>query len=230
MRRINRHYGEIICASVFAICIVILTFPSTRTLFIQSTDMHPYISGFIKFMGLATMGDLIGERILKGSWTVNASTVAKAMIWGILGMAIVLAFSVFNGGVISAQEMGKLPGEGSIFITAFLTSVTLNLIFAPVMFLFHKYMDTLIDTVAINGVNGVTIKGLTDKIDFNNMVSFLMLKTIPLFWIPCHTIVFMLPPEYRIIVSAFLSIALGILLAMNKKKDKESKLGDEINV
>lgn len=43
------------------------------------------------------------------------------------------------------------------------------------------------------------------------------LKTCPYFWIPAHTIVFLLPNQYRVLVSAFLSIALGLLLAIAKK-------------
>ncbi|MBG0194345.1 hypothetical protein I4O91_15035, partial [Clostridioides difficile] len=50
-------------------------------------------------------------------------------------------------------------------------------------------------------------------------LGFSVLKTIPFFWIPCHTIVFLFPAEYRVIASAFASIALGLILALaNKSK------------
>lgn len=37
------------------------------------------------------------------------------------------------------------------------------------------------------------------------------------FWIPAHTGTFMLPPQYRIITAALLSIALGTILGTAKK-------------
>ena len=47
-------------------------------------------------------------------------------------------------------------------------------------------------------------------------MSFTLLKTIPLFWIPAHTVTFMLPAEYQVIMAAALSIALGIMLSLKK--------------
>ena len=38
--------------------------------------------------------------------------------------------------------------------------------------------------------------------------------TIPLFWIPAQTITFLLPEDYRVLFAAFLSIVLGVLLAI----------------
>jgi hypothetical protein len=61
---------------------------------------------------------------------------------------------------------------------------------------------------------------VTSRIDWNGFVSFVVVKTIPFFWIPAHTITFLLPPEFRIIAAAFLSIALGIILSFAKKKSK----------
>jgi len=46
---------------------------------------------------------------------------------------------------------------------------------------------------------------------------FVLLKTIPLFWIPAHTAVFLLPAEFRVVAAAFLSVALGGILAFAKK-------------
>ena len=45
-----------------------------------------------------------------------------------------------------------------------------------------------------------------------------MVKTIPFFWVPAHTITFMLPPEYQIVMAAYLSVALGIILGIMPKK------------
>jgi prepilin signal peptidase PulO-like enzyme (type II secretory pathway) len=48
-----------------------------------------------------------------------------------------------------------------------------------------------------------------------------VLKTIPLFWIPVHTITFMLPPHYRVVIAAYLSIVLGVFLVYSNKKNQE---------
>ena len=45
-------------------------------------------------------------------------------------------------------------------------------------------------------------------------MTFVVGKTIPFFWIPAHTVTFLLPPEYRVFVAALLSIALGLILAL----------------
>lgn len=57
-----------------------------------------------------------------------------------------------------------------------------------------------------------------DRIDWKGFVTFVVCKTIPVFWIPAHTVTFMLAPEYRVMMAAMLSIALGGILAFAKKK------------
>jgi hypothetical protein len=44
--------------------------------------------------------------------------------------------------------------------------------------------------------------------------NFVIKKTIPFFWIPAQTLNFMLPEGYRILVAAFYSVILGILLSL----------------
>jgi len=87
------------------------------------------------------------------------------------------------------------------------------------MFLFHKFSDLYID-VKYRGMKKVTINDLVKEVDFNMLIGFSMLKTIPFFWIPCHTLVFLMPPQYRVVASAFLSIALGLMMAIAKKSKK----------
>jgi hypothetical protein len=57
------------------------------------------------------------------------------------------------------------------------------------------------------------------SIDWERMWGFVFSKTIPLFWIPAHTITFMLPAEWRMIFAAGLSVMLGLILgSVNRKK------------
>jgi hypothetical protein len=55
----------------------------------------------------------------------------------------------------------------------------------------------------------VEFKAVMGRIDWHGFVSFVVLRTIPLFWIPAHTMTFLLPPEFRVLMAAVLSIALG---------------------
>lgn len=211
--------GDYLWGGLLLLWAVVLVVPATREVFMAMTQAYPYISGFLKFFVLATMGDMLGARILHGQWQKTKGLIFKAIIWGIIGMMITLAFTLYSEGVLAAQDIGRLPFHGSKFGHAFLTSVMMNITFAPFMFLFHKFSDLYID-VKYRGMKKVTINDLVKEVDFNMLIGFSMLKTIPFFWIPCHTLVFLMPPQYRVVVSAFLSIALGLMMAIAKKSKK----------
>lgn len=211
--------GDYLWGGLLLLWAAVLVLPTTREVFMAMTQAYPYISGFFKFFVLATMGDMLGARILHGQWQKTKGLIFKAIIWGIIGMMITLAFTLYSEGVLAAQDIGRLPFHGSKFGHAFLTSVMMNITFAPFMFLFHKFSDLYID-VKYRGMKKVTINDLVKEIDFNMLIGFSMLKTIPFFWIPCHTLVFLMPPQYRVVASAFLSIALGLMMAIAKKSKK----------
>jgi hypothetical protein len=210
--------GDFLWASVLLIWILILIVPATRTTFIEVTEAHPYMGGFFKFFILASMGDWLGVRILKGEWIIPKGFILKAVVWGILGMMITLVFTVFTAGAGAAQTAGKLPFEGSKLAQAFFGSTIMNLTFGPMMYIYHKFGDLIIDVSYEKKGNKITVKDLVDRVDWYTIVSFSWLKTCIFIWIPCHTIVFLLPAEYRVLASAFLSILLGIIIAISKKK------------
>jgi hypothetical protein len=97
----------------------------------------------------------------------------------------------------------------------------MNLTFAPTMMLTHRMTDTWLDLRYEGKYAGVA--DVVACIDWNGFVSFVLLKTIPLFWIPAHTVTFLLPPEYRVMMAAMLSIALGAILAFAKKKSRPAQ-------
>lgn len=197
--------------------ILIMVLPATHEIFVALTTKHAYIGGFVKFSILSTMGELLAIRITMGDWKIPRGVIYRALIWGFLGMIIVLMFALFTTGVQGNIVKGMLPGGESKFIFAFLVSTIMNLTFAPTMMAFHRITDTFID-LKYEKKGKVTLNDVVSKVDWNGFVSFVILKTIPLFWIPAHTITFLLPPEYRILVAASLSIALGGILAFSKKK------------
>lgn len=211
--------GDFLWGFALLIWIVILAVPSTRIAFLGVTEAHPYLGGFFKFCILATMGDWLGVRILKGEWIIPKGFIFKAIVWGVLGMMITLLFTVFPSGAAVAQSSGRLPFAGSKFATAFFGSAIMNLTFGPMMYIYHKFGDLFIDLKYEKSGGKVTVKNLVDRVDWYTMVSFSWLKTCIFIWIPCHTLVLLLPPQYRVLASAFLSILLGILVALSKKKN-----------
>jgi hypothetical protein len=135
------------------------------------------------------------------------------IVWGILGIFIYFAFAIFSNGVTNL-----FPIENSSLVTAFLISLFMNIIFAPVMMLTHHLTDMHIS----KGSGKFNIKTFSPLIllksaDWDKMWSFVFKKTIPYFWIPAHTITFLLPSQFRTIFAALLSIALGLLLTLSKK-------------
>ena len=193
---------------------------------------HPMIMTFLKFGILATLGEMLGCRISTGNYTAPAFGVLPRMVvWGLLGMVISMAMSVFAVGIpafIASMGGGsfvaEFAGEGVTFgkfIVALSISVMMNTFFAPVFMTFHKITDAHI------AEHGGSLKALITPIpmrrhmvnlNWDRQWSFIFKKTIPLFWYPAHTITFMLPGEYRVLFAALLGVALGVILAIGLKK------------
>ncbi|BEP30050.1 hypothetical protein [Helicovermis profundi] len=207
--------GDFIWVGSLIAIILLLVVPSTHKVFISATASHPYFVGFLKFAILATMGELLAGRIVGGNYKKHNGLIAKACVWGFLGIVITLIFNIYAAGVIAAQGKGLLL-SGAPILFAFFTSAIMNLSFAPTMMAFHRFTDTFID-MKYEGKNP-NISSVAKTIDWDSFVSFVIVKTIPLFWIPAHTITFLLPAEYRVLAAAFLSIALGAILAFAKRK------------
>ena len=214
--------GDITWSLLLFSIVLFLAVPNTRGLFEVATNSHPYLMGFIKFAILATMGEFLTSRIVNKKWEVPAGVYHRIFIWGILGIVIVLVFDLFNSGVERLLTKNMLPGSSSGFALAFFTSFLMNMIFAPTMMAFHSITDAYIDLKFEEKKQKVNLKKVVEKVSWSHFVSFVVLKTIPLFWIPAHTIVFLLPQEYRIITAAFLSMALGAILAFASKKGRIS--------
>jgi len=210
--------GDFIWILVLAVIAAGLVAPATHRAFVAGTAAHPFLIGFAKFCVLATLGELLALRIVGGAWKAPAGILQRALIWGLLGMAIVLVFEVYGAGVKGVLAKGLLPGGNSRLAFAFFVSAIMNLTFAPVMMLTHRMTDTYLDLRAEGAPAGMA--AIVSRIDWNGFVSFVLLKTIPFFWIPAHTLTFLLPPEYRVLAAALLSIALGAILAFAKKKPR----------
>ena len=207
------------CILILAAFALILIVPSSREVFKTLSSEHPYIMGFIKFALLATIGEILALRIKKKEWELPVLVVPRIIIWGLIGIAITFMMKFFSNGVSAMMEKGLLPNPPEGFwrslLRAFFTAALMNLCFGPVFMAFHKCTDKYLELRA-SGVSKPGLKGVIESIDWHGFVSFTLFKTIPLFWIPAHTLTFMLPSEYQVIVAAALSIALGIILSLKK--------------
>lgn len=196
---------------------LVLLIPGTREIFMDFSGKHHYMAGFIKFFVLATFGEVVGLKIVSRKWDIPDGALYRAIVWGFLGAASTLAFTVFSGGVAFAQSNNYLPGLDIYILTAFLTSFVMNLTFGPMLMITHRITDTYID-LKLEGKDNLNIKLVMETIKWPDFFSFVIFKTIPFFWIPAHTAVFIVPSQYRVLFAALLSIALGVILGFAKRK------------
>jgi len=110
-------------------------------------------------------------------------------------------------------------------MVAFFVSAFLNIIFAPVMMTFHKITDTHIDQ---NGgrvsclLKCIPMGEIMTNINWKVQWNFVFKRTIPFFWIPAHTITFILPTEFQILFAALLGVVLGVILAVASQMGKKA--------
>lgn len=190
---------------------------------------------FFKFAILATLGEVIGLRIKTGNYNEKGfGILPRALVWGVLGLSLKMAFDIFATGTPVFLEKAGFENASLIIhgdlnlkkaLVSFSISVALNLFYAPVLMTFHKITDSHIQQT------GGSLKGLLKPILFPKILkemnwdvqwNFIFKKTISLFWIPAQTITFLLPEEFRILFAAFLSVVLGVLLAVASLKDRKS--------
>ncbi len=195
---------------------------------------HAYLMTFIKFSILAPFGEMLGLRIKTGKYyTKGFGLLPRAFVWGLLGITIKMAFDIFANGVpamlismglnipenILLQELSWL----TVF-TALSIGVTLNIFYAPFLMVTHKITDE-----HIQQTKG-SIKRFFSPLKFGEKMinlnwdvqwNFVFKKTIPFFWIPAQSINFLFPDDLRILIAAFYSIILGVLLAIASLKSND---------
>ena len=182
---------------------------------------------FLKFAILSTLGELLGLRLSSGVYLKPGFGIApRAVVWGILGMGINLAMIIFSNGVPVALEYIGMRHASTIInaplslekvFVAFCISVGMNGIFAPVFMTFHKITD--IHILACGGslralATPIPMTQIMTNLNWSAQWNFVFKKTIPFFWVPAHTITFLLPSEARVLFAALLGVALGVLLAV----------------
>ena len=195
-------------------------------------DNHRMVMAFLKFGILATLGEMLGCRISTGNYTTpNFGVVPRMIVWGVLGVVIAMAMTVFSTGI--PGFIAKMGGESLVtafgaeglswgkLVVALSISVMMNTFFAPVFMTFHKITDTHIAECggSIKALfKPIPMRRLITTLNWDRQWNFVFKKTIPLFWYPAHTITFMLPKEYQVLFAALLGVALGVILAIGARK------------
>lgn len=182
------------------------------------TAAFPYPMGFLKVAFLATYGEMIKNRGKTGSYGVDHFW-TRFIVWGLYGLLFTYVFALFAKGVgalmgtklwfgVPVTQQSTLWDR---FLFAFSTSFWINLIFAYPMMLFHEWCNHVIDRQRF--VGGGQFLTEINKPFWGSFIP----KTIIFFWIPAHTVTFLLPGDYRVLMAAALSVALGFILTFKPK-------------
>jgi hypothetical protein len=209
--------GDLIWGGIlFALGTLLLT-NQGLDLYTQLTGSHPFAAGFFKFSLLASLGELLSMRIASGKWVKNPGGILKALLWGLTGVAITFMFTFYHSAVLFLQQNHSLPAGDIVLATAFFTSVLMNLTFGPAFMIAHKMADVVIEKYAHTGQ--IDFAWGLKSVDWPVYLS-VVIRSIILFWIPAHTLVFLMPLNFRVLAAASLSIVLGIILSVGQRSDQ----------
>jgi len=172
--------------------------------YVELVKEYPIYSAMIQFAVLGTLGDIFSKWMQKGAvfrpykWHV---VLLKMLEWAIIAITIKYAFVGFQGFVDGLVSHNLVPELGK-FGRAFTVSVTMNLQYGLFLVIFHRFLD--------NVVAGEKNWKNIDK----GMLSLVW------FWIPAHTVTFMLDKPYQIGLAAVWSIVLGFILGYYNRESK----------
>ena len=191
--------------------------PGAWDWFLTTTSNHGLLMSFFKFAILGTFGEMLSLRIREGVYLKKGfGLLPKLLIWGVLGVVIASAMTIFKTGTVKLLDGGfHFNGKAAEWFAGDLSWGK------PVFMTFHKITDIHI------AETGGTLKGffssplgigeaLSKKINWDIQYGFVFAKTIPLFWYPMHTITFLLPGTLQVLFAAFLGVALGVILSIKK--------------
>jgi hypothetical protein len=164
---------------------------------------NPLLSAAIQFAILGTLGEIISFSIQRKKLVKPCTwlqLLGKMIAWAVLGIVIKYGFAGMKGFTQALLDHHLLPaflysGLG----WAFAVSVFTNVLFGPQMMAFHRLEDNLI--LGQKGFQGITRAW----------------KTLIWFWIPAHTITFLLPADLQIGLAALWSLVLGIIMGATRK-------------
>ena len=175
--------------------------------YIELVKTYHIYSAMIQFAVLGTLGDIFSKWMQRGTVFMPYKLgviFLKMLEWALLAIAIKHAFVGFQGFIDGLIVQGFLP-ELNLFGRAFSVSVAMNVQFGLLLVILHRFLDNLISRE--NNWKNID-KGMFSLIWF---------------WIPAHTITFMLDKPYQIGLAAIWSLVLGIILGYFNKSNIPKK-------
>ena len=162
---------------------------------------NPFIAAMIKFAVLGTAGEiaakLIGRKKIK-----LLQTLYSVLVWAVLGIIIKFIFAGYHAMVDGLIEIGYLPA--GMLSQAFFKSLFMNAMFGPWLIVMHRVFDRI-----PFGKPYVPQEGLKGA-----MLSLLW------FWLPAHTVTFLMSPDWQITLAAIWSFVLGLILGFFNLRKK----------
>ncbi len=171
--------------------------------YIVLVKTHPMIMAIAQFAILGTFGEVLSKwvSLKKIHLPFSFSLILwKMMIWSILAVCIKYAFLGFHGFVDQLVASSYLPADCLInrsFSRALSISFFMNVQFGLLLVILHRVLD--------NAMPG-------QKKNWSGLGKAML--TLLWFWIPAHTVTFMLAKDYQIGLAALWSVALGLILGI----------------
>ena len=172
------------------------------SIYLEWVKAYPILSAVIQFAILGTFGEIISKWVSQKSFKYPFTfflTIWKMVVWSILAVGIKYAFKGYIGFVDHLIEVNMLP-QLTGFGYAFALSALMNCQFGLTLVIMHRVLDNIPEKVK------------NWKNMHKGMYSLLW------FWIPAHTVTFMLSPDLRIGLAALWSLALGLILGFYNRK------------
>ena len=173
---------------------------------------YPIPSAMIQFAILGTLGTCVAKwvQMKKIYWPLSwKQAVWYPISWAILAVTIKAAFIGMVGFLdILADTWSILDvfsSSGNRFLHALGRSLCVNLLYGPFLIITHRWLDYL----------------PFGKTDWTNIHKGLI--SLLWWWIPAHTVTFMLPPDLQIGLAAIWSVVLGFILGLFNRKPSEIK-------
>lgn len=170
--------------------------------YLELVKAHPLTTAMAQFALLGTLGEMASRWAAERRFFLpfgTRGTALRMLGWAFLGVCVKYAFTGFTAFVDGLIAHGLLPEAGALG-RAFAVSLSMNLQFGPFLVIAHRLIN-----------NAIAGRGNWANLD-KGLLSLLW------FWVPAHTVTFLLPLELRIGLAAAWSVALGLILGWYDRK------------
>ncbi|KIX11530.1 hypothetical protein [Dethiosulfatarculus sandiegensis] len=178
--------------------------------YINMVTANPLGMAAIQFAILGTLGEVASFSAVNRRFALPCNQMQlalKAVAWAVLGIVVKYGFVGVTGFADALLDHGLLPSFLSSGLgRAFLLSFCMQAVFGPQIMYFHRLEDNLI----------------LRQWNFSGMET--ALKALVWFWLPAHTITFMLDKPLQIGLAAAFSVALGFILGFAKSRAQKAQM------